>query len=65
MKKKKEMDSSHGLMVDAIKVNGKMVNKMVVEFFEIKQELKKKVNGLPGRKLNGLTDKFIPLLFLL
>lgn len=50
------MDSSHGLMADAIKANGKMVSKMERVFTAIKKELKDQDYGQMVKKLNGLID---------
>jgi hypothetical protein len=50
------MESSHGLMVDATKANGKMANKMEKVFIATKKELKDQDYGLMAKKLNGLID---------
>lgn len=56
MIKNKVMDNFRGLMEDAIKVSGKMVNKMVKESIKINKIFKDKVYGIMGRKLNGQLD---------
>lgn len=53
MKKNKEKVSLHGLMVAAIEVNGKMVSRKVVVFFETKRVCKKGVYGQLVEKSNG------------
>lgn len=50
------MENSHGLTVDATKVNGKMANKMEKVFIATKKEFKDQGYGLMAKKLNGLID---------
>jgi hypothetical protein len=50
MRKSRVMVNSHGRMVDAIRVNGRMESKMEKEFTEIKKVLRDLEFGLMERR---------------
>jgi hypothetical protein len=50
-------------MVDVIRVNGRMVNRMVRVLIEIKREYKKMGLGLMVKKLNGMIEYFFYTFF--
>lgn len=53
MIKNKEMENIYGLMVDFMKVNGKMENNMVEENMFYQMENKNKEYGIKVEELNG------------
>lgn len=53
----KDMVNSSGLMGENTREAGKMVNKVEEDFIKDHMVLLEKVNGMMGRKLNGLMSE--------
>jgi hypothetical protein len=56
MIKEKEKEFSLGKMEESTMENGKVENSMVLEYILAKMALRREVNGIMERRLNGLID---------